>query len=176
MINNWINLFSDNIKNYGGYSIGKLFKLLDDPEIISLAGGLPSPDIFLKEETRIASHNRLEEDIETIMQYTSIPGEPLLINAVIDFMKRENIDISEENILITSSGQHGLDITGRLFLNPGDIVLLDRPTFAGAIVAFQLQNPTFVGVDIQDDGPNVKEYKEKIKELAKDNKNQNSYM
>jgi len=170
MINNWINLFSDNIKKYGGYSIGKLFKLLDDSEIISLAGGLPSPDIFLKEETRIASHNRLEEDIETIMQYTSIPGEPLLINAVIDFMKRENIDISEENILITSSGQHGLDITGRLFLNPGDIVLLDRPTFAGAIVAFQLQNPTFVGVDIQDDGPNVKEYKEKIKELAKDNK------
>ncbi len=170
MINDWKNMFSDNIKKYGGYSIGKLFKLLNDPEIISLAGGLPSPDIFLKEETRIASRNRLEEEIETIMQYTSIPGEPSLINAVINFMKRENIDITEENILITSSGQHGLDITGRLFLNPGDIVLLDRPTFAGAIVAFQLQNPTFVGVDIEDDGPNVKEYEKKIKELVKDNK------
>ena len=60
MINNWINLFSDNIKNYGGYSIGKLFKLLDDPEIISLAGGLPSPDIFLKEETRTTETNKLQ--------------------------------------------------------------------------------------------------------------------
>ncbi|MBC8383621.1 MAG: PLP-dependent aminotransferase family protein [Candidatus Cloacimonetes bacterium] len=170
MINDWKYMFSENLKNYGGYSIGKLFKLLNDPEIISLAGGLPSPDIFLKEETRIASHNRLEEEIETIMQYTSIPGEPSLIDAIIHFMKRENIDISEENILITSSGQHGLDITGRLFLDPGDIVLLDRPTFAGAIVAFQLQNPIFVGVDIQEDGPNVDVYKEKVKELSKENK------
>jgi len=170
MINDWQYKFSENMKNYGGYSIGKLFKLLNDPEIISLAGGLPSPDTFLKEETRIASHNRLEKEIETIMQYTPIGGEKTLIDAIITFMKRENIEIAEENLLVTSSGQHGLDITGRLFLNPGDIVLMDRPTFAGAIVAFQLQNPTFVGVDIEDDGPNVEGYKEKILELAKKNK------
>jgi len=168
MINDWQYKFSENMKNYGGYSIGKLFKLLNDPEIISLAGGLPSPDIFLKEETRIASRNRLEQEIETIMQYTPIGGEKTLIDAIITFMKRENIEIAEENLLVTSSGQHGLDITGRLFLNPGDIVLMDRPTFAGAIVAFQLQNPTFVGVDIEDDGPNVEGYKEKNSGISKE--------
>jgi len=170
MVDNWQYKFSENMKNYGGYSIGKLFSLLTDPEIISLAGGLPSPDIFLKEETRIASKNRLEQEIETIMQYTPIGGESTLIEAIIQFMKREDIEITRENILITSSGQHGLDITGRLFLNPGDIVMIDRPTFAGAIVAFQLQNPTFVGVDIEDDGPDVDGYREKIVELAKENK------
>lgn len=170
MIQNWMNIFSDNIRNYGGYSIGKLFALLTDPEIISLAGGLPSPDIFLKDETRIASHNRLEEEIETIMQYTPIQGERSLIDAIIKFMKRENIEISKENVLVTSAGQHGLDITGRLFLNPGDIVMMDRPTFAGAIVAFQLENPIFVGVDIEEDGSNVEEYRKKIKELTKENK------
>jgi 2-aminoadipate transaminase len=51
----WSSLFSENIKTYEGYSIGKLFKLLKDPEIISLAGGLPSPEVFLKNEMRKAS-------------------------------------------------------------------------------------------------------------------------
>ncbi len=167
MKKNWNSRFSDNLKEYGGYSIGKLFALLSDPEIISLAGGLPSPEMFLKEGMRTASKNRLQENIETIMQYTNIKGEIDLIKAVIQFLKRDNIHISEENIVITSSGQHGLDITGRLFLNPGDIVIIDRPTFAGAIVAFQLQRPEFIGIDTEEAGPDVKSYEKKIEELKK---------
>ncbi len=170
MKKDWQSTFSDNLKEYGGYSIGKLFALLSDPEIISLAGGLPSPEMFLKDGMRTASKNRLQENIETIMQYTNIKGESDLIKAVIKFLERDNIRISEENIVITSSGQHGLDITGRLFLNPGDIVFVDRPTFAGAIVAFQLQRPEFIGFDIEEDGPDVASYLKKLKELQKQNK------
>jgi len=170
MKKNWNSQFSDNLKGYGGYSIGKLFALLSDPEIISLAGGLPSPEMFLKDGMRKASQKRLQENIDTIMQYTNIKGESELIKAIIQFLRRDNIDISEENIVITSSGQHGLDITGRLFLNPGDIVFVDRPTFAGAIVAFQLQRPEFIGFDIEEDGPNVTSYLKKIKELQKQDK------
>ncbi len=170
MIKDWISQFSDNIKKYGGYSIGKLFALLSDPEIISLAGGLPSPDMFLKEEMRIASQKLLDKELESIFQYTNIQGESSFIQAIIKFLKRDNIHISEENIVITSSGQHGLDITGRLFLNPGDVVIIDRPTFAGAIVAFQMQRPEFVGVDIEDDGPDINGFRQKIEELKKKNK------
>jgi len=170
MTNKWSSRFSDNIKEYGGYSIGKLFALLNDPEIISLAGGLPSPDMFLKEEMRAASQRLLYKDLENIFQYTDIKGEHSLIQAVIQFLERDNIHISEENIVITSSGQHGLDLIGRLFLNPGDVVIIDRPTFAGAIVAFQMQRPEFVGVDIQDDGPNINGFRQKIEELKKKNK------
>ena len=170
MIKDWISQFSDNIKEYGGYSIGKLFALLSDPEIISLAGGLPSPDMFLKEEMRIASQKLLDKELESIFQYTNIQGESSFIKAIIQFLKRDNIHISEENIVITSSGQHGLDITGRLFLNPGDVVIIDRPTFAGAIVAFQMQRPEFVGVDIEDDGPDINGFRQKIEELKKKNK------
>ena len=170
MKKDWNSQFSDNLKEYGGYSIGKLFALLSDPEIISLAGGLPSPEMFLKDGMRAASQNRLQENIETIMQYTNIKGESDLIEAVIKFLERDNIRISEDNIIITSSGQHGLDITGRLFLNPGDIVFVDRPTFAGAIVAFQLQRPVFIGFDIEEDGPDVASYLKKIKELQKQDK------
>ena len=152
MRKNWMSRFSDNIRDYEGYAIGKLFKLLGDPETISLAGGLPSPDTFLKEDLQRVSQQRLQEDADTIMQYTDITGEKNLIEAVIEFLKEDHINISKENIVITSSGQQGLDLTGRLFLNPGDAVILDRPTFAGAIVAFQMQRPVFAGVEIEDDG------------------------
>ena len=165
MPKDWMSRYSDNIKNYEGYSIGKLFKLLNDPEIISLAGGLPSPDTFLKHDLQRVSQKRLQEDADTIMQYTDISGELSLIGAVIQFLKADHIDIAEENIVITSSGQQGLDLTGRLFLNPGDAVILDRPTFAGAIVAFQMQRPVFAGVDIEDDGSDIEGFRKKIEML-----------
>jgi len=168
MIQNWNDRFSDNIKEYGGYSIGKLFALLSDPDIISLAGGLPSPDMFLKHEMRLVSGRVLEDDIEKVMQYTAIKGEQALLDAIVQFMQRDNIKVTDENIVVTSSGQHGLDLTGRLFLNPGDVVLFDRPTFAGAIVAFQMQRPEFAGVDIEDDGSDIEGFRRKIESFIKE--------
>ena len=165
MITNWNDRYSENSGSYGGYSIGKLFALLNDPEIISLAGGLPSPDMFLKDEMRAASKKILQNNIEKVMQYSPIKGENDLLTAIVDFLKRDNVQIGKENLVVTSSGQHGLDLTGRLFLEPGDVVMLDRPTFAGAIVAFQMQRPEFVGIDIEDDGSNIAEYRRKINEL-----------
>ncbi len=169
MDNSWASLFSENIKTYEGYSIGKLFKLLKDPEIISLAGGLPSPRVFLKNEMRSASTHCLQNDIEKIMQYSNISGEGSLVEAVIQYLSQDDIRISEENIVITSSGQQGLDLAGRLFLNPGDAVLLDRPTFAGAIVAFQMQRPIFAGVNIQQDGSDIDVFDNRIQQLKSKN-------
>jgi len=166
MIKNWQERYSDNIKEFQGYSIGKIFKYLSNPEIISLAGGLPSPEMFQTHEMKLAAAEQMDKNVAAIMQYTAIPGEKSLTEAIVDFLARDGIHISEENLLVTSSGQHGLDLTGRLFLNPGDIVMLDRPTFAGAIVAYQMQRPEIVGIDLLDDGVDVKAYILKIKELS----------
>jgi len=165
MIKNWQDRFSDNIKMFEGYSIGKIFKYLNNPEIISLAGGLPSPEMFQIHETKLAAAEQLGKNGATIMQYTSVPGENSLKTAIIDFLKKDGIEIDAENLLITSSGQHGLDLTGRLFLNPGDVLMLDRPTFAGAIVAFQMQRPEIIGIDLDENGVNVESYKKKIPDL-----------
>jgi len=165
----WHALYSENIRPFEGYSIGKLFKYLKDPDIISLAGGLPSPDMFLRDEMRLVSRQRLEKDIEKIMQYSDISGESALKEAVIEFLESDGIRVSEKNVLITSSGQQGLDLTGRLFLDPGDALLVDRPTFAGALVAFQMQRPLFYGLDIESDGTDIEGFREKIKSLEQKN-------
>ncbi|RLC51198.1 MAG: hypothetical protein DRH79_06560, partial [Candidatus Cloacimonadota bacterium] len=170
MIKNWRDRFSDNIKEFQGYSIGKIFKYLNNPEIISLAGGLPAPEMFQIHEMKLAAAQQMDKNGATIMQYTAVPGEQTLKDAIIDFLAKDGIDITEDNLLITSSGQHGLDLTGRLFINPGDVVMLDRPTFAGAIVAYQMQRPDIIGIDLQDDGVNVEEYRQKIPELIEKGK------
>jgi len=161
----WKDFFSENIREFSGYSIGKIFKYLNEPGIISLAGGLPSPEMFQKAELRLASNRYLEKDIEKIMQYTAIPGEQEFIDAILDFLKKDDIVLEKENILVTSSGQHGLDLTGRLFLDPGDTIIIDRPTFAGAIVSFQMERPEIVGIDIEDDGINISQYREVVHDL-----------
>ncbi|RLC52123.1 MAG: hypothetical protein DRI23_03555 [Candidatus Cloacimonadota bacterium] len=170
MIKNWRDRFSDNIKEFQGYSIGKIFKYLNNPEIISLAGGLPAPEMFQIHEMKLAAAQQMDKNGATIMQYTAVPGEQTLKDAIIDFLAKDGINITEDNLLITSSGQHGLDLTGRLFINPGDVVMLDRPTFAGAIVAYQMQRPDIIGIDLQDDGVNVEEYRQKIPELIEKGK------
>lgn len=163
----WYSLFSDNIRDFQGYSIGKLFKLLRDPQIISLAGGLPSPKVFPVDRMRSISERRLREDAAEILQYTVIGGEADLIDAVIAFLNADGISVSAEEVMITSSGQQGLDLAGRLFLDPGDAVVLDRPTFAGAIVAFQMQRPVFLGVDIEADGSDVAGMEARIREFQR---------
>ena len=150
MINDWRSRFSEDIKDFEGYPIGKTLKYLADPEIISLAGGLPSPVVFQKSELKLASQMALSNDIDRIMQYSAIPGEAAFVTSIINYLKNDNISVTAENLLVTTSGQHGLDLVGRLLLNPGDLVLFDRPTFAGAIVSFQMERPGFIGVDLQE--------------------------
>ncbi len=115
--------------------------------------------MFQKVQIREVSKKILNDNLENIFQYTAVPGEESLKKAIIEFLKRDEINITKEQVVITSSGQHGLDLTGRLFLNSGDVIMIDRPTFAGAIVAFQMQNPFIIGINIEDDGPNVVEYR-----------------
>ena len=74
MIIDWKGKYSKIMKDFEGYSIGKIFKYLNDPEIISLAGGLPSPDMFQKTQMREVSKKLLENNLENIFQYTAVPG------------------------------------------------------------------------------------------------------
>lgn len=151
----WQLRYAANMRNYDGYTIGKLLGLINDPAIISLAGGLPSPDMFLGAELQVASRRRFDSDIDRIMQYSSIRGEAELIDAVIAFLQRDDIRVEPPNVMITTSGQQGLDLVGRLFLDPGDAVVVERPTFAGALAAFQMQRPDYLGVNLEPDGVDV---------------------
>lgn len=163
-------LFASIMKDFEGYVIGKMLQYLEDPEIISFAGGLPSSEVFPVDLIRKATQKAIEDNYENVLQYSPIPGEKELINAVIRYLESDNIFIDPENIMITSSGQHGLDLIGRLFLDPQDLIVTDLPTFGGALAAFELEDAQYLALDIQEDGSDVKGMEKGIQDLLSQRK------
>jgi 2-aminoadipate transaminase len=149
-------LYAGIMKDFEGYAIGKMLRYLSDPDIISFAGGLPSSDVFPVDLIRRAAERAIREDAGTVLQYTPIPGEKSLIEAVIDYLKTDDIFVEPENVVITTSGQHGLDLVGRLFLDPRDVIVIDLPTFGGALSAFELEDAKYLALEIEEDGSDVK--------------------
>ena len=159
-------LYATIMKSFEGYAIGKMLGYLSDPNIISFAGGLPSSDVFPLDIVKKATEKSLEEDWTHVLQYTPIPGEKDLMQAIIDYLKKDNIHIGPDNIMITTSGQHGLDLVGRLFLDPQDAIAIDLPTFGGALAAFELEDAQYVVKAIEEDGTDVKGLETEIKNYS----------
>ncbi len=150
------------MKDFEGYVIGKMLRYLRDPEIISFAGGLPSSEVFPVDLIQQAATRAIKDNYESVLQYSPIPGEKELIEAVIAYLKKDNIFIKPENIMITTSGQHGLDLVGRLFLDAQDLIVADLPTFGGALAAFELEDAKYIALEIQEDGSDVKGMEKEI--------------
>lgn len=158
-------LFASIMKKFDGYAIGKTLAYLNDPKIISFAGGLPSSDVFPLDLIQKAAEKSLKENPNQVLQYSAIPGEIELMDATIDYLKKDNINIEPENIMITTSGQHGLDLVGRLFLEPKDKIVVDLPTFGGALAAFEMEDAEHIARDIEEDGSDIKGIEAGIKEF-----------
>ncbi len=158
-------LYAQIMKDFEGYTIGKMLRYLSDPEIISFAGGLPSSDVFPVDLIRDTAEKAIKDNAGTVLQYTPIPGEKSLIEAVVAYLERDDIFIQPENVVITTSGQHGLDLVGRLFLDPRDIIVIDLPTFGGALAAFELEDARYLALEIAEDGSDVAGMEKGIKEL-----------
>lgn len=149
--------FSDVLAKMHGSDLGPILALAARPDIISFAGGLPAPATFpLKELTEVAVKVR-ETDGAGAMQYGPSMGFMGLRQAIADRMNRMYVPMGMEkvdpkNIMIFTGSQQGLDITGRVFLNKGDIVLCESPTYLGAIGAFDFEEPRYIEVPTDDDG------------------------
>lgn len=142
--------------------IRELLKLTARPDIISFAGGLPAPELFPVEEMMAASKAVMEESGRQAMQYSTTDGHPRLRQQIAERMGEKNkIKTDADHILVTSGSQQGLDYSARVFLNEGDVVLMESPSYLGAINAFKCCEPKFVEVPT-DEGGMIMEELEKI--------------
>jgi len=145
--------------------IRELLKLTERPEIISFAGGLPAPELFPIEDIERAAVEVLREQGAKALQYGSTEGYTPLREKIAKRMKVFGIDANADNILITNGSQQGLDFTGRVFLDPDDVVLCESPSYLGAIQAFRAYQPKFVEVPTDNNGMIMEEL-EKIVETT----------
>ena len=145
-----------------GSEIRELLKLTSQPDIISFAGGMPAPELFPVDQMIEASTAVLKENGRAALQYSSTEGFPRLREQIAERMlAKNNIHTDADHILVTSGSQEGLDFSARVFLNPGDVVLLESPSYLGAVNAFKACEPKFIEVPT-DNGGMIMEELEKI--------------
>lgn len=133
--------------------VGELLKITENPGILSFAGGLPAPELFPVKEFIEASRRVLEESGVTALQYSSSEGyEPLRSWIANRLNSRQGTAFDADNILITSGSQQALDLTGKVFLDEGDTVLCESPTYLAAISAFKAYGCKFQEISTDDDG------------------------
>jgi 2-aminoadipate transaminase len=133
--------------------IRELLKITAQPDVISFAGGLPAPELFPVEAMASISAEILRGEGEKALQYSTTEGDPQLRAAIADRMTRRlGRPVAADQIQITSGSQQALDLTGKLFLDEGDVVLCESPTYIGAIQALRTYQPRFVEVATDDDG------------------------
>lgn len=149
-----------------GSEIRELLKLIEKPEVISFAGGLPAPELFPIEEMKEISRIVLEESGTQALQYSTTEGfQPLREQIARRMNSKNKTNVTKDDILITNGSQQGLDFAGRVFLNEGDVVLCESPSYLGAINAFKSYGSKFIEVPTDKDGMIMEEL-EKILEVT----------
>jgi len=143
-----------------------LKKYVGKKGLISLAAGNPSPDTFPSSIIKELANNVIDRYYREALQYGPTPGYRELIEEIKNLVnKRYKINTANNDVLITSGAQQALDLVGMVLINPGDVVVIEAPTYVAAIDAFAQYDPIFVQVRLDNDGLNVKQLEDKIKEL-----------
>ncbi|OUD14605.1 PLP-dependent aminotransferase family protein [Thioflexithrix psekupsensis] len=136
--------------------IREILKVTENQHVISFAGGLPNPDFFPAAEMAEVTHELLQREGAQVLQYSTSEGYlPLREWIAQHYQQRDGLDIHADDILILNGSQQGLDLIGKVFLNPQDVALVERPGYLGAIQAFSFYQPRFVGVPLEQDGVDI---------------------
>ncbi len=143
----------------------EIFSVIQDPSIISFAGGLPNPELFPLQAFEQAAQKVLSEQGKIALQYAGSEGYLKLREYICNqYKKKEGMDVTPDQILITNGSQQALDLIGKVLINNGDTVALESPTYLAAIQSLSLYGATFTDVHLEGDGPDIKKLAEIIKE------------
>ncbi len=143
---NITDFLSDNAKSMRRSAIRDLLSIANKPEIISFGGGFPNVETFPVDDLKKIMNDLMEEKPQVVLQYSSTEGSPLLREEIAKQYRKQGLNITAKNVLITTASQQALDLISRIFINPGDTVLCGLPTYLGALQAFYSYQGNPVGI------------------------------
>ncbi len=151
--------------------IRELLRYVTRPEIISLGGGMPDPALFPIDVVQDVTRSVLEKNGKRALQYGPTGGDEKLKKELIKrFKKIEDLDININEILPTTASQQGLDLVSKIFIDPGDIVIVGLPTYLGGLSAFNAYGAKLMGIPLDTDGMRVDLIEDKLKVLRRGQK------
>lgn len=148
----WEHRFAQRTQRMSSSAIRELLRLTERPDIISFGGGMPAPEVFPIEEFTAACDKVMRDLGPQALQYSSTDGYKPLRELVARHTARYGIETSPENILITSGSQQALDLLGKILINPGDRILVESPTYLGALQAWNSYGAEYVTVPMDKHG------------------------
>ncbi len=163
----WEYRYAHRMQKMGSSVIRELLKLTEQPDIISFAGGLPAPEVFPVKEFQEACNTVLAEHGAQALQYSTTEGYRPLREMIARHTSRYAVEVTADNILITSGSQQALDFIGRLFINRGDYIVVESPTYLGALQAWNAYGAQYISVRMDEHGMIVDELEEALRKGPK---------
>jgi 2-aminoadipate transaminase len=148
----WEYRFANRTRQMGSSVIRELLKLTEQPDIISFGGGLPAPEVFPVKKFQEACNTVLKTEAALALQYSTTEGYRPLREMIARRTARYAVSVTPENILITSGSQQALDFIGRIFINQGDHIVVENPTYLGALQAWNAYGAQYIPVPSDEDG------------------------
>ena len=159
----WDHRYAQRTQRMMGSAIRELLKFTESPDVISFAGGLPAPDVFPIKEFKEACIRVLEEHGPQSLQYGTTDGYVPLREMIARHSARYGIEVTADNILITTGSQQALDLLGKIFINRGDRILVESPTYVGALQAWNAYGAEFIPVPYDENGMVTDELEAKLR-------------
>jgi 2-aminoadipate transaminase len=153
----WEYRYAHRTQKMGSSVIRELLKFTEQPDIISFAGGLPAPDVFPLKEFQVACNTVLETQGAQALQYSTTEGYLPLREMIARHTARFSVRVTADNIMITSGSQQALDFIGRVFVNRGDYIVVESPTYLGALQAWNAYGAQYISVRTDEQGMIVDE-------------------
>jgi len=159
---NFDRYFSRDANSFRPSAIRAFAKLINDPNIISFAGGVPNPETFPAERIAVLAAQVVRERRHVALQYGPTRGLPRLCPAIAEIMRERGVACTAEDVLTTTGSQQALDLIAHTLLDPGDVVAVELPTYIGGSASFFARSAELAGVAQDDDGV----VPESLRELA----------
>src|ERR1700733_9279298 len=155
--------FANRVKSVQSSAIRDLLRYGADPSVISFGGGYPDPELFPSGELRAIYEILLTRHAPRALQYTVSDGIPELRAQIAERMRDDGTPCTVDDILILQGAQQGLDLAAKMMLEAGDTVIVEDPTFLGALIAFNVFEPTYATVRMDDHGMDVDHLEEVLR-------------
>lgn len=159
----WSERFAQRTHGMRSSAVRELLKLTEQPDIISFGGGLPGPEVFPIERVQEACERVLRDSGRQALQYSTTEGYRPLRELIARHTARYGILIEPEHVQLTSGSQQALDLIGKVFINQGDHLLVERPTYLGALQAWRPYQAEYACVAMDDDGMRMDEVEQEIR-------------
>ncbi len=166
-LDKWIKIYAQRVKSIRPSVVRMLFAAASRKDIISFAGGMPHPKSFPLEQIKKISHKLIEEEGEAAFQYGPSEGIWELREKIAELLRGEGIEIHGDDLIITDGAQQALDLLGKIFLDEGSTVVVEAPSYVGALNAFLSYEANVLGIPLDEEGLDVEELEIRLKKERK---------